>query len=100
MVFYCNDAKTRGKQNALPAPGLKNMLYKVTSRYTAKLNFCTKVLDPMTETKAWKFWKYIPHTHMIWMLGPTPLDCVGAAWDHGFEMCECTLYYEGRCSQL
>jgi hypothetical protein len=39
---------------------------------------------------------YTTHTNMICMLGPTPLDCVGAAWDHGFEMCECTSNYEGR----
>jgi hypothetical protein len=25
---------------------------------------------------------------------------LGAAWDHGFEMCECTSYYEGICSQV
>jgi hypothetical protein len=55
--------KTRGKQNALPAPGLKNMLYKVTSRYTAKLIFCTKMLDPMTETKRGNFGS-IYHTHI------------------------------------
>jgi hypothetical protein len=55
--------KTRGKQNGLPAPGFKNMLYKVTSRYTAKLTFCTKVLDPMTETKRGNFGS-IYHTHI------------------------------------
>jgi hypothetical protein len=82
--------KTRGKQNALPAPGLKNMLYKVTSRYTAKLTCCTKMLNPMTETKRGNLEVDTTHTHMICMLGPTPLDCVGAAWDHGFEICECT----------
>jgi hypothetical protein len=54
--------KTRGKRNALPAPGLKNMLYKVTSRYTAKLTCCTKMLDPMTETKPGNF-GIIYHTH-------------------------------------
>jgi hypothetical protein len=72
--------KTRGKQNALPAPGLKNMRYKVTSRYTAKLTCYTKMLDPVTETKRGNFGSiYHTHTHLICMLGPTPLDWVGAA---------------------
>jgi len=56
--------KTRGKQNALPAPGLKNMLYKVTSRYTAKLTCSTKMLDPMTPTKRGNFGS-IYHTHIL-----------------------------------
>jgi hypothetical protein len=56
--------KTRGKQNALPAPGLTNMLYKVTSRYTAKLRTCcTKMLDPVTERKRGNFGS-IYHTHI------------------------------------
>ncbi len=56
--------KTRGKQNALPAPGLKNMRYKVTSRYTAKLTCYTKMLDPVTETKHGNFGSiYHTHTH-------------------------------------
>jgi hypothetical protein len=63
MGFLFNDAKTRGKQNALPAPGLKNMLYKVTSRCTAKLTCCTKMLDPMTETKRGNFGSTY-HTHI------------------------------------
>jgi hypothetical protein len=55
--------KTRGKQNALPAPGLKNMVCKVTSRYTAKLTCSTKMLDPMTETKRGNFGSTY-HTHI------------------------------------
>jgi predicted SprT family Zn-dependent metalloprotease len=39
-IQWRNRGKTGGghyeKQNALPVPGWKNMLYKVTSRYTAK----------------------------------------------------------------
>ncbi len=56
--------KTRGKKNALPAPELKSMLYKVTSRYAAKLTCCTKMLNPITETKRENFGS-IYHTH-IW----------------------------------
>jgi hypothetical protein len=54
--------KTRGKQNAHPAPGFKNMLYKVTSAYTAKLTCCTEMLDPVTETKRGNVGS-IYHTH-------------------------------------
>jgi hypothetical protein len=60
--FTATMQKTRGKQNALPAPGLKNMLYKVTSAYTAKLTCCTKMLDPVTETKRGNVGS-IYHTH-------------------------------------
>jgi hypothetical protein len=56
--------KTKGKQNVLPAPGLKNMPYKVTSRYNAKLTCCTNMLDPVTETKRGKLGIiYTTHTH-------------------------------------
>jgi hypothetical protein len=55
--------KTRGKKNALPAPELKSMLYKVTSRYAAKLTCCTKMLNPITETKRENFGS-IYHTHI------------------------------------
>ncbi len=99
LLQWCKK-KTRGRQNGLPAPRLKNMLYKVTSRYTAKIDLLYKNVGSTDWDKVWKFCNYIPHTHMICMLGPTPLDGAGAAWDHGFEMCECTSYYEGRCSQL
>ncbi len=63
--------KTREKQNAFPAPGIKNMLYKVTSRYTAKLTTCcTKMLDLVTETKRGNFGS-IYHTH-IWYVCLVP----------------------------
>ncbi len=61
--------KTRGKQNA---PGLKNMLYKLTSAYTAKLTCCTKMLDPVTETKRGNVGS-IYHTHTWYVcLVPRP----------------------------
>ncbi len=72
--------KTRGKQNALLAPGLKNMLYKVTSRYTAKLTCCTKMLDPMTETKHGNF-GIIYHTHTYDMY----------AWSHALGRRGCSM---------
>jgi hypothetical protein len=56
--------KTRGKQNALPAPGLKNMPYEVTARYTAKLTCCTKMLDPTTEAKRGNWTTWVPHGTM------------------------------------
>jgi hypothetical protein len=61
--------KTRGKQNALPAPGLKNMPYEVTARYTAKLTCCTKMLDPTTEAKRGNWTTWVPH-------GTIGLKCV------------------------
>jgi len=48
------------------------------------------MLDPTTETKCGNFGS-IPPTDT--MLGPTPLHCVGPAWDHGFEMLNSPLLF-------
>jgi len=78
--------KTREKQNALPAPGLKNMVCKVTSRYTAKLTCSTKMLDPMTETKRGNFGS-THHTH-IWYVCLVPRPWT--AWvRHGIMGLKC-----------
>jgi hypothetical protein len=78
--------KTRGKQNALPALGLKIMLHKVTSRYTAKLTCSTKMLGPVTETKRGNFGS-IYHTH-IWYVCLVPRPWT--AWvRHGTMALKC-----------
>jgi hypothetical protein len=58
------------------------------------LTGCTKMLDPMTETKRGNFGRTY-HTH-IWYVCLVPRPWT--AWvRHGFEMCERTSCYEGRC---
>ncbi len=63
--------KTRGKQNALPAPGLKIYALKGYLRIHCQIDVLYKNVGSSDWDKAWKFWKYIYHTH-IWCVCLVP----------------------------